>query len=456
VAIMLILGLAIPAGAIAAPPRPDIGGPSPEGAPDFELPAVNLRIVLDRALGEHAFLVIETMRTSAEEGADFDAAAAVLEENTAEIEELASAVLSPSQAENFGEQWRNHVAYLVDYARAVAADDEDATQLAESQLHTYSEEFSALLQDAFPNLPEQAVEQLVGEHASQLQQVTDLAEGNYDAAYRAIRETYAHMFTIGDALTVGILGRTRSAPEGRVVALSPAVDLRLTLDRLLGEHTYLAAIVMRAHVAGDAHGDAAIDALERNSTELANQVAAIYGDDAGKAFGDLWSRHTTLYVQYVDATARGDDGEQDEALAGLASYRSDFSAFLADANPHLDEVGLERLLEAHTDHLVEQVQAYAGEDYDHAYHMLRDAYAQTADLSAGLAGAIADQFPQRFPDTATPADSRADSVSVPTAIGLLLLAALAAIGVIGRTWRQRDSVGGLLSRVWVRLVRTFR
>jgi hypothetical protein len=442
VAVVLVLGLAVPSVVLGASSRnAEAERTSRHGAPDFDLPAVNLRIVLDRALGEHAFLVIEAMRTSPEPGADFEAAAAVLDENTAEIAELAAAVLSPEQAQAFAEQWRNHVAYLVDYARAVAADDADATELAEQQLHTYSDEFSALLSDAFPNLPAQAVEGLVGEHASQLQQVTDLAEGNYEAAYRAIRETYAHMFTIGDALTVGILGRTRNAPEGRVVALSPAVDLRLTLDRLFGEHTYLAAIVMRAHVRGDAHRDAAVEALERNSDELRDQVAAIYGDDAGTAFGNLWTRHTTLYLQYVEATAGGDTATQDEAVRGLADYRSDFSDFLADANPHLDEAGLERLLEAHTDHLVEQVGAYADEDYDHAYHMLRDAYAQTADLASGLGGAIADQFPQRFPDTA--AVMEPDGGLPPaTVVGLIGLAAAAVAGLTMRRMRRTVSNRG--------------
>jgi hypothetical protein len=459
VAIVLLLALAIPTGAFAASPRSaEVDATSHDAAPDFDLPAVSLRIVLDRALGEHAFLVIEAMRTSARPGADFEAAATVLDENTAEIEDLVSGILRPAEAEAFGEQWRNHVAYLVDYARAVVAGDEDATELAERQLETYADEFSALLTDAFPNLPGHAVHELVGEHASQLQQVTDLAEGDYEAAYLAIRDTYAHMFMIGDALTIGILGRTGDAPEGRAVALSPAVDLRLTLDRLFGEHTYLAAIVMRAHFAGDAHRDAAVQALERNSDELADRVSAIYGDAAGTAFLRLWTRHTTLYVRYVEATARGDDARQEEALRGLASYQSDFSAFLADANPLLDRAGLERLLEVHTGHLVEQVQAYADEDYDHAYHMLRDAYAQTADLSAGLAGAIADQFPQRFPDTAAP--SPAPPLSLPTVIGLVcLVGALAAIA--GRSSgrlvpRRRRPPGWLPSWLWVVLKRSIR
>jgi hypothetical protein len=412
-----------------------------EAAPDFELPAVQLRIALGRVLGEHAFLVIEAMRTSPDTGPEFNAAGAALDENTAEIEALIAGVLSETGARAFGEQWRNHVAYLLDYARAVTAGDTDAQDLAAEQLAAYSEEFSALLLEAFPNLPAHAVEALVGEHVSQLEQVGNLAQGDYEAAYSAIRDTYAHMFMIGDSLTIGITGRSGNEFEGRETALSPAVDLRMTLDRLLGEHTYLAAIVMRARVAGDANRNAAAAALNLNSQELADQIATIYGDEAGAAFQDLWTRHTTLYVEYVDATAAGDDARQDEVLSGLATYRSDFSAFLAEANPLLDADELEALLEVHTQHLVDQVAAYAGGEYDHAFAMLRDAYAQTEDLSTGLAGAIADQFPQLFPDTASTMPPPGGPLRQWAAVIGVAMCAYVAIMMIGR-WRRSAEVRG--------------
>lgn len=437
----LITAMTVASTALGAVPASDREGRGSEAAPDFELPAVQLRITLGRALGEHAFLVIEAMRTSPDPGPEFNAAAAALDENTAEIEALIAGVLSEPGARAFGEQWRNHVAYLLDYARAVTAGDTDAQDLAAEQLAAYSEEFSALLLEAFPNLPAHAVEALVGEHVSQLEQVGNLAQGDYEAAYSAIRETYAHMFMIGDSLTIGITGRSGNEFEGRETALSPAVDLRMTLDRLLGEHTYLAAIVMRAHVAGEANRNAAVAALNLNSQELADQIAAIYGDEAGAAFRDLWTSHTTLYVDFVDARAADDDERQSDALGGLATYRSDFSSFLAGANPYLEADELEALLEVHTQHLVDQVGAYAGGEYDHAFAMLRDAYAQTEDLSAGLAGAIADQFPRLFPDTASSTPPPAGALRQWAAVIGVAMCAYVAITLIGR-WRRTAEVRG--------------
>lgn len=399
-------------------------------APDFELPAVQIRIKTDRALAEHAFLVIEAMRTSAE-GADdeFEAAAAALEENTVAIEDLVAEVATREEADAFGREWRNHIAYLVDYARAVSNGDTDAEELAGHQLHTYSSAFSSLLVDAFPSLPKDVVESLVAEHVAQLEEVTSLVEGDYETAFPAIRETYAHMFAIGDGLTTGFLTRLGPGTEGRETAFSPAMDMRLTLDRLFGEHTYLAATVMRATVDGGPHLDAAIDALNANSADLAEQIAKIYGEDAGVAFRTLWDRHIDNYLDYVTATTEGDQRGQEAALDALSAYRSDFSRFLADANPLLDAEALESLLAVHTNHLVDQVTAYAEDDYTSAFETLRHAYAQTEDLAAGLAGAIADQFPRLFPDTAaTPsADGPVRLEWVIVGAGLLAVAVALAV-----------------------------
>ena len=427
VAVVLVALALAPAGASDQRPPQRTSGMT--AAPDFELPAVQIRIAVDRALGEHAFLVIEAMRTSAEgEGAEFEAAAEALEENTTAIADLIAGVTRPEEAGAFGEQWRNHIAYLVDYARAVSDEDADAQNLAEEQLHTYSGDFSALLVEAFPALPADVVSDLVAEHVSQLEQVTSLGEGDYEEAFPAIRGTYAHMFAIGDGLTTGILSRLGPGIEGRDTAFSPALDMRLGLDRLLGEHTYLAATVMRANVEGGPHLDAAVEAINANSTELSDQIEAIYGGDAAAAFGDLWTQHIADYVSYVEATEAEDEDAQQAALDALATYRSEFSAFLAGANPYLDAGALESLLEVHTHHLIDQVSAYAGGDYAGAFTILREGYTQTADLAGGLAGAIADQFPQLFPDTALPSHS-----SVPTslvewiALGVVLVACLFAL-----------------------------
>jgi hypothetical protein len=435
----LVIGMAVttlmapsPTFSIDEPARPPGRAAT---APDFDLPAVNLRIELDRALGEHAFLSIEAMRRGIAGGPEFDVAAAVLEENTVEVVELVRAAYGDDAGAAFAEQWRNHIGYLVDYTRAVADGDADARAVAASQLETYTADFSALLVAANPGLPAAVVEGLITEHVQQLEEIGNLANGGFVDAYPAIRHTYAHMFAVGDGLALGILQQFGDRFPGQATAYGPAVDLRVRLDRLLGEHTYLAATAMRARLTDADDLDAAVEALESNSEDLGAAIAEIYGDEARASFDTLWQRHTALYLEYVGAVAGNDTQTAEEALAGLGEYRSDFAKFLSDANPFLDADQLEGLLAAHTEHLVVQVEAYADGEYGSAYRALREAYAHTQSLAAGLAGAIANQFPQLFPDTALAAGPLSAPI-VPIALGLVsVLAALVASARGRRSWR---------------------
>ena len=98
--------------------------------PTPDAPATALRVAIDRALGEHAFLLGEVIRTGIADGADFNAAAEALEQNSEDVIGAITDVYGAEAGEAFGEQWRNHVAYIADYGRALADGDEDAAQLA--------------------------------------------------------------------------------------------------------------------------------------------------------------------------------------------------------------------------------------------------------------------------------------------------------------------------------------
>jgi hypothetical protein len=399
--------------------------------PPTDAPATALRILLDRALGEHAFLLGEVIRSGIAGAPDFSAAAATLEANSDDVIGGITDVYGAEAGEAFGEQWRNHVAYIVDYGRALGDGDADAAQLAAEQLDRYVTDFSGFLADALPALPRDAVEGLIGEHVQQLEHVASFDEQDFGGAYAAIRETYAHMFAVGDGLAIGIVSLYPDRFTGREAAFSPATDLRVTLDRLLGEHSYLAALAMRAVLRDAADVPSAAEALSANSTDLRDTIGLIYGTAAGDAFAELWSTHVDAYVVYVTAIAGDDDGAADSALAELDEYQEDFSAYVAEANPFLSGDAFEALIATHTDHLVAQADAYASGDYDTSYELGREAYAHTGELSASLAGAIADQFPMRFPDAALP-----PSIPPVTLAGAALLTAGLAIGVV-RAVRRR-------------------
>jgi len=369
-----------------------------EPAPDA--PATALRVALDRALGEHAFLLGEVIRSGIAGAADFNAAAGALEQNSDDVIGAITDVYGVDAGEAFGAQWRNHVAYIVDYGRALDEDDEAAAQLATEQLDRYVTDFSGFLADALPALPPDAIEGLIGEHVQQLEHVASFDMDDFGGAYGAIRETYTHMFAVGDGLTIGIVTLFPDRFTGRDRAFSPATDLRVTLDRLLGEHSYLAALAMRAVLRGATDVPSAVDALSANSEELRATMAEIYGAGAGDAFHVLWSTHVDAYVAYVTALADDDASAADVALDELGAYQAEFSSFVADANPFLSREALQMLIAEHTDQLVAQADAYAAGDFEASYQLGREAYAHVGELGASLARAISDQFPMRIPDTA--------------------------------------------------------
>ena len=405
-----------------------------------QAPATQLRVALDHVLAEHAFLIIEVMRTGLVSGPEYDAAAATLNENTNELVGAITGVYGQAAGDAVAEQWRNHIAFIVDYQRALDSNDGAAANLADGQLQQYAADFSALLAGAI-ELPEDVVLGLITEHVDQLKQVANFAAADFGDAYPDIRATYDHMFMIGDGLASGIMTQFPDKFSGRKFAFSAATDLRLRLDRLFGEHTQLATLAMRAAITNAPDLAAAIAALGENSDELQATIGSIYGEAAGSAFAMHWRHHTELYLDYVTATVNDNAAGQQAALDKLRTYRSTFTDFLADANPFLSAASFESLVSDHTDLLIQQADSYADGDYEAAYATQREAWAQIGTLSAGLAAAIAQQFPDVFPDAAVAVPPQPGSPG--PAWPLLGLAAVLVAGLIGvrlaRPLRAREA-----------------
>jgi hypothetical protein len=403
---------------------PQVGVTRVAAIPDFETPAAQLRLSLDSALAEHAFLLAEAMRTGLAAGADFAAAGRALEANSVSVIGLIEQVYGSDAASAFGGLWRQHIAYLIDYTRALANDDADAQALAEHQLHTYVADFSALLASANPNLPRDVVDNLVSEHVEQLETVASFKTADYARAYPGVRATYKHMFTLGDALARAIAMQFPEKFLGVSIAFGPAANLRLNLDQLLGEHTLLAAIAMRAGASNASDKAAAAAALGANSDEIEAAISGIYGAAAGDAFAALWKRHTDAYLAYVAAVLSQDQTGREQAIKALGDYQTDFTNFLTDANPKLSSSGLTELLRHHTQQLIDQADAFAAKDYDAAYDVVHEANAHAISMADALALAIAAQFPVRYPDTAVRATSGWSGAMQALGVGILVLLAI--------------------------------
>jgi hypothetical protein len=204
-----------------------------------------------------------------------------------------------------------------------------------------------------------------------------------------------HMMPAGNGATMGT-SDPQAAP--RATSATPAAALRATLNGLLAEHVVIAAGATGAALDGrHAEFKAAAQALDANSVAIAQAIGSVYGPDAESAFLPLWRRHIGFAVDYTMGVATGDKAKQDKAVADLIAYSQDFGAFLSSANPNLPKPVVADLVKHHVVTLKEVIDVQGARDQVRAYRALRTASAHMATIADPLAGAIARQYPDKFP-----------------------------------------------------------
>lgn len=189
-----------------------------------------------------------------------------------------------------------------------------------------------------------------------------------------------------------------SAPEVMApTSDTPASDLRIALNLLLGEHALLAASATNAAINGrNDEFTTAADALDANSVDLSKAIESVYGKDAGDAFLALWRTHIGFFVDYATGVATKDQAMQDKAVEDLTGYASDFGAFLSGANPNLPQDVVADLITEHVLSLKAVVDAQGAGDQAAAYSSLRMAFGHMQMIADPLAEAIVKQFPDNF------------------------------------------------------------
>jgi hypothetical protein len=389
--------------ALGASPAPAASPVVQVGGPTTQSPAADLRVNLDRLLAEHVFLTIEEMRSGLLSSPDYDASARAVEGNSTDVVAAMGSVYGASAVGPFGDVWRSHIGYLVDYSKALGANDQAAEQQALDGLATYRANLRALLTQVNPGVDLGAILAAFDTHTAQLVEfVTAEHAGDHARAYAIEREAYPHMFMIGDDLAKVIANELPTRFTGLDRAYSGAGTLRVTLDQLLGEHMFLAAEALRAGLSGAPYFDASKAALDANSTAVADLVRAAFGDAAANQFLVLWRAHITAYLAYIDAAKANDATAEASAAQQIDVAAAQIAGFLSAAIPSLDATALSQALQEHAGHLLRQVDAYAAGDYDGAYGLVREGYQHMFMIGETLAAGVAAELPQKFPAAANP------------------------------------------------------
>jgi hypothetical protein len=209
----------------------------------------------------------------------------------------------------------------------------------------------------------------------------------------------------GDTKTATLKPKTfalRSDPRADIESIDPTrgkvmtkAELHAVLDRLLSEHSALAVQLMRSVVDGSPDQTPITDALLANTAELTGAIGVVYGPDGAFAFDQLWKQHIQFFANYAAATSKA---EREKAMSDLHDYQTDFSSFTTTATGgRLPLEAVVNLLHTHIDQLIRALEAYRSGDYVKAVASQHEARAHMYEISAGLAGAIADQQPIVFP-----------------------------------------------------------
>jgi hypothetical protein len=182
---------------------------------------------------------------------------------------------------------------------------------------------------------------------------------------------------------------TEVTAEQAVKRLSPG-ELALQLQALLGQHTVLAADMMRGRLRDDPDlAQAANSALGKNTDAMSKLVAGAFGSQAAAQFGPLWSNHVTALFNYARGLADDDAAVRNEAKVVITRVETDLAEFfVAAAQGRLPRTAAVSAVSVHIEHLIGQADAYAAKDWAKADELYRQGFAHAFELGRALAGTL--------------------------------------------------------------------
>ena len=373
-----------------------------EEVPPTETTGVELRATLDSLLSEHYALAVDSMMKVYDGDEAADAAIATLDANAADMEPVIASVYGDEGGAAFVEIFDKHNMGTDDYAAAVKADDESMQEEALAQIQSFVDEMGEFLGTATEgNLPEDGATAALREHEDFIQETFDLyVEGDYEAAYTSYLDGFTQIFGAGSAISGAI---SAQFPDQFSDPNTPAGDFRATVNRIAAEHFALAQLSMTKGFNGAEDFDFADWAQDQNTEEFRTALASVYGEEASNQFVELWNNeHISVQGDLANATAADDQDGVEQASSTLTStFATELGTFLNSATE--DRMPLDETIagvQAHENSVVDTFSQYVAGDYATSYETYRAGYAIMFDIGKGLSGAIVDQFPENFENTA--------------------------------------------------------
>ncbi len=359
--------------------------------------AAKLRTDLGLLLQEHVYLTGRA--TNAALGGrddEFKQMAGTLDENTTSLGKAIGSVYGEAADKRFGEIWRAHIGFFVNYTQSAAKADEAGKKKAQADLDGYRADFDAFITGANPNVPKGAIAEGLKPHVAHLSAMIDAqAAKDQVKAFGFLKQAAEHAPMLGDVLAGAIVKQFPDKFAGKVDG--SAAGIRTALSNLLQEHVYLTSAATGGALGGRTpEFEQAAATLDKNTIGLGKAIGSVYGDAADKRFLEIWRAHIGFFVNYTQATAKGDAPAKAKALADLDGYRADFDAFITGANPNVPKGAIAEGLKPHVSHLAGMIDAQGKKDLPGTDKFVRQAAEHAPMLGDILAAAIVKQFPAKF------------------------------------------------------------
>jgi hypothetical protein len=174
----------------------------PDQAAALEKPTWRLRSELTRLLGEHVVLAVAAARSAVTNAADFSAAGAAVNGNTADLTSAMDTLFGSAAAKSFMSLWADHLEQVMAYTAGVVAKDQARRDAALAKLHNFEAQFAEFLGAATDHRMAAAdLAKALAMHDEKLiQQIDAFAAKDYQQAHEIAYATYQHMSELATAL----------------------------------------------------------------------------------------------------------------------------------------------------------------------------------------------------------------------------------------------------------------
>jgi hypothetical protein len=315
-----------------------------------------------------------------------------LYDNSGRLSETVGAIYGPEAESTFRSLWQAHYDGYLDYALGASAREESMKVQAREGLDSNRAALGSFFASHNPNLRGAAVSASLREQVNYVTNAIDaMADQEWGRAFAQIHLAAFESAEFADPIAEAISLKFSDKMNGGVTG--PAAEMSAAFTRLVQEHVYLNSMTTGSIAIGNMSRAEAGMATSRNNTRaLSTLIGKMYNDDVGRSFESLWNEQLDLYADYTRAELAGDTESINATRARLASWVTETSSLLNDANPFFSHDSVASVLSNHVSMTLNGIDAQVARDWRAAYSGLQLNAHQSLDVANVVAGGITDAF----------------------------------------------------------------